>query len=162
MLYNQTVRRDYCASWSMQQKQKSTFLVRATGVTHWNVNSNLVNNIRYLSTTLPQNGQTALKPKSPERENGKKQTKEKGNRPIASDKVEAKSKIDTDADDGVAEKADSLPQTEEKLTLTAKFKKMYREYWYVLLPVHIVTSTVWLGGFYYLSSRYLCKYIHSF
>lgn len=43
--------------------------------------------------------------------------------------------------------------TEEKLGLFARFKKMSKEYWYVLLPVHVLTSTVWLGGFYYLSVR---------
>lgn len=37
------------------------------------------------------------------------------------------------------------------LGLFARFKKMYKEYWYVLLPVHVVTSAVWLGGFYYLA-----------
>jgi len=25
---------------------------------------------------------------------------------------------------------------------------MYRDYWYVLIPVHLVTSACWLGGFY--------------
>lgn len=42
---------------------------------------------------------------------------------------------------------------EEKLGLFARFKKMSKEYWYVLLPVHVLTSTVWFGGFYYLSMR---------
>lgn len=37
------------------------------------------------------------------------------------------------------------------LGLFARFKKMYKEYWYVLLPVHVVTSAAWLGGFYYLA-----------
>lgn len=37
------------------------------------------------------------------------------------------------------------------LGLFARFKKMYKEYWYILLPVHVVTSAVWLGGFYYLA-----------
>lgn len=41
----------------------------------------------------------------------------------------------------------------EKLGLFARFKKMYKEYWYVLLPVHCVTSACWLGGFYYVSKR---------
>ncbi|XP_059616922.1 uncharacterized protein C18orf19 homolog A [Phlebotomus argentipes] len=43
------------------------------------------------------------------------------------------------------------PEPPKKEGLVARFKKMYKEYWYVLLPVHIVTSTGWLGGFYYLS-----------
>lgn len=150
ILYNQTARRDYCTSWSMQQQQKNTFLSPANGNRHWNVNCVSVNDLRNLSTSLPHNGQTALKPKSPEHENGKKQSKA---RPITGDKVETQSKIDKEADNAV-ENTETVPQTEEKLTLTAKFKKMYKEYWYVLLPVHVVTSTFWLGGFYYLSTRY--------
>lgn len=43
----------------------------------------------------------------------------------------------------------------EKLGLVARFKLMYKQYWYVLLPVHVVTSTGWLVGFYYLSRRYV-------
>lgn len=150
ILYNQTTRRDYCASWSMKQQQKNTFLSSANGTRHWNVYCVSVNDLRNLSTSLPHNGQTALKPKSPDHENGKKQSKAK---PITGDKVETRSKIDKEADN-VVENTETVPQIEEKLTLTAKFKKMYKEYWYVLLPVHVVTSTFWLGGFYYLSTRY--------
>ncbi|XP_050070705.1 uncharacterized protein C18orf19 homolog A [Anopheles maculipalpis] len=40
----------------------------------------------------------------------------------------------------------------EKLGLFARFKKMYKEYWYVLVPVHCVTSVMWFGGFYYAST----------
>lgn len=42
---------------------------------------------------------------------------------------------------------------EKKLGLFARFKLMSKQYWYVLLPVHVVTSCMWFGGFYYLSSR---------
>ncbi|KAH8276614.1 hypothetical protein KR044_012513 [Drosophila immigrans] len=35
--------------------------------------------------------------------------------------------------------------------LFAKFKHMYKQYWYVLIPVHVLTSIGWFGGFYYLS-----------
>lgn len=41
----------------------------------------------------------------------------------------------------------------EKVGLFQKFKQMYRDYWYVLGPVHIATSTVWLGTFYYIVRR---------
>lgn len=41
----------------------------------------------------------------------------------------------------------------EKLGLFARFKLMSKQYWYVLLPVHLVTSCFWFGGFYYLSTR---------
>ncbi|XP_067637239.1 protein FAM210A [Eurosta solidaginis] len=37
------------------------------------------------------------------------------------------------------------------LGLFAKFKLMYKKYWYVLIPVHVVTSIGWFGGFYYMS-----------
>lgn len=42
---------------------------------------------------------------------------------------------------------------EKKLGLFARFKLMSKQYWYVLLPVHLVTSSFWFGGLYYLSSR---------
>lgn len=44
-------------------------------------------------------------------------------------------------------------ETAEKLGLFKRFKQMYRDYWYVLVPVHLVTSAAWFGGFYYLASR---------
>ncbi|XP_034650030.1 protein FAM210A-like, partial [Drosophila subobscura] len=35
--------------------------------------------------------------------------------------------------------------------LFVRFRHMYKQYWYVLIPVHCVTSMCWFGGFYYLS-----------
>ncbi|KAK9510555.1 hypothetical protein O3M35_005307 [Rhynocoris fuscipes] len=43
----------------------------------------------------------------------------------------------------------SSEEETKKLTLFQRFKAMYRDYWYVLVPVHIVTSAFWFGGFYY-------------
>jgi Protein of unknown function (DUF1279) len=40
---------------------------------------------------------------------------------------------------------------DKKLGLVARFKKMAKEYWYVLIPVHCFTSCFWFGGFYYAS-----------
>lgn len=40
---------------------------------------------------------------------------------------------------------------DKKLSIFQRFKKMYKEYWYVLVPVHIVTSIGWFGGFYYMA-----------
>ncbi|GBP62179.1 Protein FAM210A [Eumeta japonica] len=37
----------------------------------------------------------------------------------------------------------------KKPSLIQKFKQMYRDYWYVLIPVHLATSAVWCGIFYY-------------
>lgn len=52
---------------------------------------------------------------------------------------------------------------ESNLSLFAKFKLMYKKYWYVLIPVHVITSLGWIGIFYYLSKRYkLYLYIHKF
>ncbi|KAF5303026.1 hypothetical protein FQR65_LT08355 [Abscondita terminalis] len=39
----------------------------------------------------------------------------------------------------------------QKPSLLQRFKDMYRSYWYVLVPVHLVTSAAWFGGFYYLA-----------
>lgn len=40
-----------------------------------------------------------------------------------------------------------------KPSIFQRFKQMYKEYWYVLIPVHLVTSIGWFGGFYYMASR---------
>lgn len=42
-------------------------------------------------------------------------------------------------------------EPEKKLTLYQRFKSMYRDYWYVLVPVHLVTSVGWFGSFYYMA-----------
>lgn len=42
---------------------------------------------------------------------------------------------------------------EEKLSLVQKFKLMYKQYWYVLIPVHVVTSIVWYGSFFIAAKR---------
>lgn len=60
--------------------------------------------------------------------------------------------------------ADIFGET-SKLGLVAKFKLMYKQYWYVLIPVHVVTSFSWLGAFYYMSKSgvdiaALMQYIH--
>ncbi|XP_045139211.1 protein FAM210A-like isoform X2 [Portunus trituberculatus] len=39
-------------------------------------------------------------------------------------------------------------KAEEKLSIVQKFKLMYKQYWYVLIPVHIATSIVWYGSFF--------------
>uniref|UniRef100_A0A182NKY5 DUF1279 domain-containing protein n=1 Tax=Anopheles dirus TaxID=7168 RepID=A0A182NKY5_9DIPT len=56
---------------------------------------------------------------------------------------------DSVASPSSTEQPDPVP---EKLGLFARFKKMYKEYWYVLVPVHCLTSVVWFGGFYYAST----------
>lgn len=44
---------------------------------------------------------------------------------------------------------------EKKLSIFQRFKQMYKDYWYVLVPVHLVTSAAWFGGFYYMAKRYV-------
>nr|XP_021185940.2 uncharacterized protein C18orf19 homolog B [Helicoverpa armigera] len=47
----------------------------------------------------------------------------------------------------------SLPpdgEAPKKQGIIQKFKLMYRDYWYVLIPVHVATSIVWFGSFYYI------------
>uniref|UniRef100_A0A8D8W288 Protein FAM210A n=1 Tax=Cacopsylla melanoneura TaxID=428564 RepID=A0A8D8W288_9HEMI len=39
----------------------------------------------------------------------------------------------------------------KKLSLYQRIKIMYRDYWYILAPVHLVTSAFWFGSFYYLA-----------
>lgn len=150
-LSNYTTERNYCQPWSMPQNQGHAFLVPNVGFKYWNVNNSIVKfDHRHFSTTSSQNGQTALKPKKtpePGANNKQPQDKEKS---VGDGTVESQPKIETEH---AKEKVELDAQSEKKPTLTAKFKKMYKEYWYVLLPVHVATSTLWIGGFYYLSSR---------
>ncbi|KAK3919119.1 Protein FAM210A [Frankliniella fusca] len=50
-----------------------------------------------------------------------------------------------------AEDADEIEQF-QKLSLYQRLKAMYRDYWYVIVPVHVSTSIVWFGCFYYAAS----------
>lgn len=73
------------------------------------------------------------------------------NKRFYSNKSDDKSK-----DDNARKEAESTVENADankNLGLFARFKQMSKQYWYVLLPVHAVTSCCWLGGFYYLSSR---------
>ncbi|KYN09210.1 Angiotensin-converting enzyme [Trachymyrmex cornetzi] len=40
------------------------------------------------------------------------------------------------------------PQTEQKLTVFQKMKQMTKDYWHVLIPVHVITSIGWVAIFY--------------
>jgi hypothetical protein len=44
------------------------------------------------------------------------------------------------------------PQDEKPQNIFQRFKNMAKKYWYVVLPVHLVTSTVWFGSFYFIAS----------
>lgn len=45
------------------------------------------------------------------------------------------------------------PEQPKKQGIVARFKDLTKKYWYVLVPVHVITSAGWLAGFYYLSTR---------
>lgn len=145
VLYNCSAEQNYSAPWSKRPNHKLTPQI---GFKQWNVNNSIgsFDHHRYISTSLPYNSQTALKLKSPDHNNGDKRHTKETVKPSAGDKVENQSS-------NVADKVEDVLQVEEKLTLVARFKKMYKEYWYVLVPVHVVTSCFWFTGFYYLSTR---------
>jgi hypothetical protein len=42
----------------------------------------------------------------------------------------------------------------EKLSIFQRFKRTYKEHGKILVGVHLVTSCVWYGSFYYIASRY--------
>lgn len=48
---------------------------------------------------------------------------------------------------------DSKVEQPKNVGIVARFKDLAKKYWYVLVPVHVVTSAGWLAGFYYLSTR---------
>lgn len=50
------------------------------------------------------------------------------------------------------------PQEEKKLTLFQKFKQMTKDYWHVLIPVHIITSIGWVAIFYTAVRKYVYGY----
>lgn len=43
------------------------------------------------------------------------------------------------------------PENKPKEGIVKRFKVMAKDYWYVLIPVHVATSIVWFGGFYLLA-----------
>ena len=49
--------------------------------------------------------------------------------------------------------SDDKSNSEEPKSLIDKFKALWKKYWYIVLPVHVITSCMWLGGFYYASVR---------
>lgn len=163
ILFNCTSDRNYY--WHtprpMRQNHRTTSQQStAIGLKQWSVNSSLINLdhhhlYRYLSTSLPHHSQTALKPKSPDHKgDNDKKAEPESTKSSAADRDDSKTKENEPETQTTVDKSDDEPPVEEKLTLTAKFKKMYKEYWYVLLPVHVFTSCFWFTGFYYLSTRY--------
>ncbi len=67
-----------------------------------------------------------------------------GTRGISTDEKDGKAKGEEEEE----EEDVSALQRMEGETLGHYFKRLTKDYWYVLVPVHLVTSTVWIGTFY--------------
>ncbi|XP_069955139.1 uncharacterized protein C18orf19 homolog A isoform X5 [Cherax quadricarinatus] len=62
---------------------------------------------------------------------------------------EAKTLSSKENDDKTVGEAQEVPDEDIKeISLVQKFKLMYKQYWYVLIPVHLVTSIIWYGSFF--------------
>lgn len=160
------------SSWSAQINSIDRKTQRKYAYNH-RIDSNVIVYInRNFTTTIKNSSQVALKPKSSDGKNKSKKSATKDETNNAQAKNENQSKVEeksnenekqTDTQTTATSSSTDDPvktqpiETEKKLSLTAKFKKMYKEYWYVLVPVHLVTSAAWMGGFYYLSTRYYLK-----
>lgn len=42
------------------------------------------------------------------------------------------------------------PKGSDKPTIWVRFKTLVKDYWYIIVPIHFVTSCAWFGGFYLL------------
>lgn len=51
-----------------------------------------------------------------------------------------------------ANKPTDTQEPEKKLSVFQRFKKTYKEHGKVLIGVHLATSTVWFGSFFYAAS----------
>lgn len=45
------------------------------------------------------------------------------------------------------------PLQDKSISLVQRFKKTFKQYGKVMIPVHLVTSTVWFGSFYYAAMK---------
>lgn len=112
---------------------------------------------RTIWTSFICNGQSRPEIKPNEGDEKRHTVDDRNQQPSEDDKKEV-SPLEADKsaehrEEDVTKTISTNTQDMEALTLTQRFKKMYKEYWYVLLPVHMVTSCTWMGGLYYLSSR---------
>ncbi|XP_021241846.1 protein FAM210A isoform X2 [Numida meleagris] len=49
--------------------------------------------------------------------------------------------------------SDPDPLQDKSISLVQRFKKTFKQYGKVMIPVHLVTSTVWFGSFYYAAMK---------
>lgn len=60
-----------------------------------------------------------------------------------------KAKVADQAANKAQDQSNAVSPPPAKVSLFQKFKQMYKDYWYVLIPVHVATSAVWTCGFYF-------------
>lgn len=53
------------------------------------------------------------------------------------------------------------PLQDKSIGLFQRFKKTFKQYGKVLIPVHLVTSTFWFGTFYYAAMKWVCFFFKS-
>ncbi|KAM4735027.1 protein FAM210A-like isoform 1-T2 [Anableps anableps] len=58
-----------------------------------------------------------------------------------------------DVPKGEAETADVDPLQDKSIGLFQRFKKTFKQYGKVMIPVHLATSSVWFGTFYYAAMK---------
>lgn len=59
--------------------------------------------------------------------------------------------------------ADSVevdPLQDKSIGLYQRFKKTFKQYGKVMIPVHLVTSSVWFGTFYYAAMKWVVLFSH--
>lgn len=54
---------------------------------------------------------------------------------------------------GEADASDPDPLQDKSISLVQRFKKTFKQYGKVMIPVHLLTSTVWFGAFYYAAMK---------
>ncbi|NXN30678.1 F210A protein, partial [Nycticryphes semicollaris] len=52
-----------------------------------------------------------------------------------------------------SDSSDPDPLQDKSISLVQRFKKTFKQYGKVMIPVHLLTSTVWFGSFYYAAMK---------
>ncbi|KAJ1190826.1 hypothetical protein NDU88_000145 [Pleurodeles waltl] len=73
---------------------------------------------------------------------------------VAGPGVTEESASGSTTDAGVTPSAgETDPLQDRSLTLFQRFKRTFKQYGKVMIPVHLVTSTIWFGSFYYAAMK---------
>lgn len=58
--------------------------------------------------------------------------------------------------------AEMDPLQDDSIGLVQRFKRTFKQYGKVMIPVHLVTSSVWFGTFYYAAMKWVLFWIYVF